>query len=454
MRQLTVLAVSDDGTHLLLAASQDATKPTHQIRIDDRLAAAVRGELDDGPRRESALTPKEIQARLRAGDTPEQVAKAANVPVNRVLRFFGPVESERDRIIGQAQAATMRRTRGPATKLTLGEAVERRLSTVAGLRRESVEWTAKRRDDGAWVVALTYAARGGSRSAAWLWHPSDHDLTALDLSASRMATEDRVTTPRPTTGRSRSAKPAAAAAANGRPVKAGRSRSAPPKPTAPKPRTSREPAAATPPARVRREPKEIPPPPSRSGRVPVPAWDDVLFGAARPASRSGSRRTGGRRHPVQGGQPTGPGPGSPSVVSHELTPAEPAPSRTSTRLGRRQRRGAAWRSPPRWCAALRSASGRPDRGLRRRSAAGTAHRRPRTASAGPAPAIAVRALLARRSRGDPAPRPARRCSATIDPTRRLRRRAGCGCWRTCAGCRWPGGRTPSAGSSRGTGSLR
>ena len=123
MRQLTVLAVSDDGTHLLLAASTDAAKPTHQILIDDRLHA-VRGELDDGTRRESALSPKEIQARLRAGDTPEQVAKAANVPVNRVLRYFGPVASERDRYPTQAQAATMRRTRGPAVTMTLGQAVE------------------------------------------------------------------------------------------------------------------------------------------------------------------------------------------------------------------------------------------------------------------------------------------------------------------------------------------
>jgi hypothetical protein len=284
VRQLAVVSVSDDGTHLLLASSPDA-KPTHQIRIDDRLGAAVRGELDDGPRRESALSPKEIQARLRAGDTPEQVAKAANIPVNRVLRFFGPVASERDRILTQAQAATMRRTRGPSTTLTLGQAVERRLATATGLHRDSVEWTAKRRDDGAWVVALSYTARGGSRSAAWLWQPTDRDLTALDLAASRIVTDERGTPRRPQVAAPvaspapprtrRTASVAAAPRTAGRPAKRAKPAAAAAK--------SVEPAKPAAPARVRREPKAIPPPPSRSGRVPVPSWDDVLFGAAHAA---------------------------------------------------------------------------------------------------------------------------------------------------------------------------
>ncbi|HEX3907956.1 MAG TPA: septation protein SepH [Mycobacteriales bacterium] len=277
MRQLTVVAVSDDGTHLLLASSSDAAKPTHEILIDDRLAAALRGDLDNGTRRESALTPKEIQARLRAGDTPEQVAKAANVPVNRVLRFFGPVASERDRIITQAQAATMRRTRGPAATMTLGEAVERRLATTTGLHRESVEWTAKRREDGAWVVALRYTARGGTRSAAWLWQPAGRDLTALDPAATRIVTGDQ-------SGSRTSTVSAATATASART----RRRPAVAKPR--RPAAAAAAAAATPaveeagPPRVRREPKAIPPTPTRSGRVPVPAWDDVLFGAARPAT--------------------------------------------------------------------------------------------------------------------------------------------------------------------------
>jgi hypothetical protein len=280
VRQLTVVAVSDDGTQVLLAATSDAAKPTHSIAIDDRLAAAVRGELDTGPRRESALTPKEIQARLRAGDTPEQVAKAANVPVSRVLRFFGPVASERDRILTQAQATTMRRTRAPAATLPLAEAVEQRFATTAGLRRDSVEWSAKRRDDGAWVVALTYLAKGGQRKATWLWQPAQHDLTALDANATRIALEQRPPPRLPTASATGSPRRRAA-------VRKPRTKRAKPAPAV-EPVEPVEPAeveaeaAAAPTVRVRREPKVIPPRAARSGRLPVPSWDDVLFGAAPP----------------------------------------------------------------------------------------------------------------------------------------------------------------------------
>jgi hypothetical protein len=263
-----------------LAATADAAKPTHSIAIDDRLAAAVRGELDTGPRRESALTPKEIQARLRAGDTPEQVAKAANVPVSRVLRFFGPVASERDRILTQAQATTMRRTRAPAATLPLAEAVEQRFATTAGLRRDSVEWSAKRRDDGAWVVALTYLAKGGQRKATWLWQPAQHDLTALDANATRIALEQRPPPRLPTASATGSPRRRAA-------VRKPRTKRAKPAPAV-EPVEPVEPAeveaeaAAAPTVRVRREPKVIPPRAARSGRLPVPSWDDVLFGAAPP----------------------------------------------------------------------------------------------------------------------------------------------------------------------------
>jgi hypothetical protein len=294
VRQLTVVAVSDDGTHVLLAATSDAAKPTHSIAIDDRLAAAVRGELDTGPRRESALSPKEIQARLRAGDTPEQVAKAANVPVSRVLRFFGPVESERDRILTQARATTMRRTRAPAATLPLAEAAEQRFATTVGLRRDSIEWSAKRREDGAWVVALTYSAKGGQRSAAWLWQPAQHDLTALDANATRIALEQGPPPRRSTASVSATASPRRRPAV--RKPKSKRSTkpaAATPDPTSVEPVEPVEPAAPAeaaaeaeaadaPAIRVRREPRVIPPPAARSGRIPVPSWDDVLFGAAPP----------------------------------------------------------------------------------------------------------------------------------------------------------------------------
>jgi hypothetical protein len=274
VRRLEVVSVSDDGSCVLLAGAEDA-RPTHSVVIDARLHAAVRGKLDDSGRRESELPPKEIQARLRAGEAPEQVAKVAKVPVSRVMRYAGPVISERDRIIEQARAAVMHRPRGPQQTTSLGAMVEKRLAETAGLHKDSVAWTARRRDDGAWVVGLSYAARGGTRSAAWLWQPAGRALTSLNALATRLGTEDDPVALR----RKR-------AAARGPAKRSAAKRSAA--------RTTRKTSAGKTSASKKAEPKApaaAPPAKAANGRVAVPSWSDVLLGVQAPAPARGRRQS-------------------------------------------------------------------------------------------------------------------------------------------------------------------
>ena len=305
MRQLRVLGVSDDGASLLLGTSENG-RASHQVPLDDRLRAAVRGQLaaSTGDRVESALSPKEIQARLRAGDTPEEVAKAAGVPVARVLPYAAPVEAERQRIVDDARAVPVTPPRGPKASRPLGEAVDARLAEVAGLKPDSVEWNARRRPDGAWVVSLSYAARGGRRSAAWLWQPGERELTAEDLSASRLAADDTGTKrSKSASRRGERSTPARRSAAPAKPARKRTTakRAAKPASTAkaaatPKPAPKR----VTTPAKRQRAAKPAPEvvslpvdeqplqhdpeqPARRAGaRVPVPSWSDVLLGVAPP----------------------------------------------------------------------------------------------------------------------------------------------------------------------------
>ena len=349
MRQLEVVAVSDDGTYVLLASDESAARATHAVRIDNRLQAAIRGDLDDTERRESELSPKEIQSRLRAGESAEEVAKAAKVPISRVMRYAGPVLSERDRIVDQARAAVLQRARGPELSTPLGEVVEKRLAATAGLRAETVTWTARRRDDGAWVVALTYSAKGGSRAASWLWHPGERELSSLNSLATRLGAEDppaparrrrvvrtavakratprrapakrttakRTAKPAPKPTAAKRAKPAKRAVAKPAAKRAAPKRAAPkraaPKKAAPKTKTTaaakpvakaaanraapaagrvaRRPVKAV--AKPRREPRVIQPPTvlRENGRVVVPSWSDVLLGVQAPAPERGRRRS-------------------------------------------------------------------------------------------------------------------------------------------------------------------
>ena len=183
MRELHVIALSEDGRSVLLATSKDARAGGFRVALDPRLAAAVRGDL---PRtgeeavRDSALTPRDIQARLRAGETADQIAADAGVPVARVERFAGPVASERMRIIDQVQSGHVLHSRRGPSALPLGAAVEMHLATTAALHPETIEWSTRREQEGTWLVELSYVARTRSRTAAWRYDPGSRSVTAVD----------------------------------------------------------------------------------------------------------------------------------------------------------------------------------------------------------------------------------------------------------------------------------
>lgn len=61
----------------------------------------------------SALTPREIQSRIRAGESVEDVARAAGVSVDELDGFAEPVLAERDHMTELARVAQARRDSGP-----------------------------------------------------------------------------------------------------------------------------------------------------------------------------------------------------------------------------------------------------------------------------------------------------------------------------------------------------
>ena len=186
MRELHVVALSSDGKHLVLAAKKGSLKGTYLVKVGPRLHRALNGELnadsaaEPPPPVESALTPKEIQSRLRAGQTPERVARAAGVPVERVTRFYGPVLSERAQIIAAARDTVLVRARRGPSAAPLGDSVTANLATRGVAATEDERWSAHRRADGSWVVSIAATIRGRDRVAQWLWSPASRELKALD----------------------------------------------------------------------------------------------------------------------------------------------------------------------------------------------------------------------------------------------------------------------------------
>ena len=173
MQDLTPVGLSQDGRQLLLVSS---TGEEFAVSVDTRLRAAMRGE-NARPgqlemKMESALRPRDIQARIRAGESPEDVAAAAKTAVESIMVFATPVLAERAHVAQSALRASVRRRSGESSSAgtTLGEAAEIFFGGHT-LHDEDVEWDAWRQPDGRWALVATYTLDGRERAAEF-----SHDL--------------------------------------------------------------------------------------------------------------------------------------------------------------------------------------------------------------------------------------------------------------------------------------
>lgn len=193
MAHLTLAGVSEDGLRLHLV---DAEGVEHTVDVDDRLRAALRG---DPTRRwetkmDSALRPRDIQARIRAGETPEAVAQAAQTSVDKIMAFAAPVLAERQHITERAQRSSVRRTDGGQAAggaRTLGDAAASHLRS-ANVDPETVEWDAWRREDGRWSLTASYSSPERSGTAELTFDAPGNYVT-LDNEDARWLVGEAVT---------------------------------------------------------------------------------------------------------------------------------------------------------------------------------------------------------------------------------------------------------------------
>jgi len=167
MAHLTLKGLSDDGRRLVLV-DEDGVEFT--VDLDARLRAAARGDGGE-PRREkqmdSSLRPRDIQARIRSGETPEAVADAANTSVDKIMAFAAPVLAERQHVADRAQRSSVRRRGGDAGASggarTLGDVVAFHLRSL-NVDPSTVTWDAWRREDGRWSLTGDFSStkRNGS----------------------------------------------------------------------------------------------------------------------------------------------------------------------------------------------------------------------------------------------------------------------------------------------------
>lgn len=268
MQELRLVGISDEGDYLLLAAP-DAAGADFCVPIDGRVRAATRSEEPTGRRdtqMESTVRPKEIQARIRAGQSPEEVSSTAGLPIERIEAFATPVIRERMHIAELAQHTAVRRPGESQPGPELGELVQERLR-ARGVQQEDLEWDAWRRDDGTWKVRLQFKLANRSGAAEWIYDTTARHVRPVDDEAASLVSANGTERAHPedTQEPEEYERPRLAAVGG----------TAEPAPAAPTQETLEQDDHTTEPLRIARQPAKT------SKRASVPSWDEIIFGTKR-----------------------------------------------------------------------------------------------------------------------------------------------------------------------------
>ncbi|MEV6966902.1 septation protein SepH [Hamadaea sp. NPDC051192] len=199
MRPVRFVALSEDGQALVLA---DEVGRLLALPIDDRVTGAVQAERT-GPTAtltvaagqidgSAALSPRDIQARIRGGESADDVARVAGVPVDRVLRYAGPVLQERA-MLAQHARRTKLKTADRGLSGSLAEVVDARLAQH-GVDAEKISWDAYRREDGTWRVVATWPSGKATAQAIWELDKTRQSVTPYDDMAQYLCA-DRTSAP-------------------------------------------------------------------------------------------------------------------------------------------------------------------------------------------------------------------------------------------------------------------
>ena len=186
MRPVRFVALSEDGQAFVLA---DEVGRLLALPIDDRVHSALRPDQNHPTAAmetaASQLAPRDIQARIRSGESAEEVARVAGVPVDRVLRYAGPVLQERAML---AQHARRTRLKTSEKGSSLAEVVDARLGQH-GIDTEKISWDAYRREDGTWRITATWPSGKATAQAVWELDKARQQVAPHDDMAQYLCTE-------------------------------------------------------------------------------------------------------------------------------------------------------------------------------------------------------------------------------------------------------------------------
>jgi hypothetical protein len=128
---------------------------------------------------EVIVSVKEVQARLRAGESAQSISADSGWSLEKIEKFSGPIFQERAYIIAQAFKHDIRKTPDELGQKNL-LACTNHLLTTHNVDLELSEWNTYLKNDGEWIITLTFPNKNGTLKAQWLFEPNKGTLLAID----------------------------------------------------------------------------------------------------------------------------------------------------------------------------------------------------------------------------------------------------------------------------------
>jgi len=171
MQDLRVIGVESGALLVATDAGGEYRLPvTHSLRSQLRAAA---GETAPPERK---APPRAIQAHIRAGLSPAQVAELTGADIDFVHRFEGPVLAERAFVLESALRVSVSVATDVAPEAggsTFGAVIESRLDGADASERT---WTSLKDAEHGWMVRVSYLTGEVQRDATWRFDPKTSAL--------------------------------------------------------------------------------------------------------------------------------------------------------------------------------------------------------------------------------------------------------------------------------------
>jgi len=182
MENVTIVGTEDD---LLILAT--GTGERFALAIDDVLQREIRRARrrsdDETPR--VTVSPREVQAHIRAGMSAAETAELLGVDIEHVTKFEGPVLAEREHVVGQALAVPVLigSEVEPDAQPTFGTAIRGKLADLSATAERWASW----KEDSGWIVKLEFTADEVSHDARWSFDPRHSALSPLNSDATQLS---------------------------------------------------------------------------------------------------------------------------------------------------------------------------------------------------------------------------------------------------------------------------